>query len=79
MEKEKIQHTQPTDTSVEVTTPPEGNKKKKKFKMPDTWIVVFIMVVIVAILSWIIPAGSYDYVQKEINGSTRNLVYLCKV
>ena len=73
MEKEKIQHTQPTDTSVEVTTPPEGNKKKKKFKMPDTWIVVFIMVVIVAILSWIIPAGSYDYVQKEINGSTRNL------
>ena len=33
MEKEKIQHTQPTDTSVEVTTPPEGNKKQKKFKM----------------------------------------------
>ena len=29
MEKEKIQHTQPTDTSVEVTTPPEGNKKKE--------------------------------------------------
>lgn len=48
-------------------------KEKKSFKMPDTWIVVFIMVVIVAILSWIIPSGSYDYVTKEINGSMRNL------
>lgn len=48
-------------------------KAKKSFKMPDTWIVVFIMVVIVAVLSWIIPAGSYDYEQVEINGTVRNL------
>ena len=47
--------------------------EKKKFKMPDTWIVVFFMVVIVAILSWIIPAGSYDYHEVEINGTIRNL------
>lgn len=46
---------------------------KKKFKMPDTWIVVFIMVVIVALLSWIVPPGSYEYEQKEINGTVRNL------
>ena len=31
------------------------------------------MVALVAILSWIIPAGSYDYVQQEINGTMRNL------
>lgn len=64
MEKEKIQTKQPD------TAPPV---QKKKFKMPDNWIVVFIMVAIVAILSWIIPPGSYDYEQKEINGTMRNL------
>lgn len=64
MEKEKIQTKQPD------TAPPV---QKKKFKMPDSWIVVFIMVAIVAILSWIIPPGSYDYEQKEINGTMRNL------
>ena len=47
--------------------------EKKRFKLPDTWIVVFIMVVIVAILSWIVPAGSYDYHEVEINGTIRNL------
>lgn len=46
---------------------------KKRFQLPDTWIVVFIMVVIVAILSWIIPPGSYDYEQVEVNGTMRNL------
>ncbi|MCI8809920.1 MAG: YfcC family protein [Oscillibacter sp.] len=46
---------------------------KKGFKMPNTWIVVFIMVVFVAILSWIVPPGEYDYVQVEVNGTMRNL------
>ena len=31
------------------------------------------MVVIVAILSWIIPAGSFEYEQVEVNGTMRNL------
>lgn len=47
--------------------------EKKKFKMPDTWIVVFAMVAIVAVLSWVVPAGSYEYHQVEINGTIRNL------
>ena len=72
MEKEKRQSKQSAGTAAAATLSPEGGKKKK-FEMPDTWIVVFLMVVIAAILSWVIPAGSYDYVQKEINGSTRNL------
>ncbi len=49
------------------------NTSKKKFTMPDTWVIIVAMVVIVAILSWIVPAGSYDYEQKEINGTMRNL------
>ena len=47
--------------------------EKKAFKMPNTWIVVFAMVVFVAILSWIVPPGQYDYVQVEVNGTMRNL------
>ncbi|MBQ8562492.1 MAG: hypothetical protein IJ443_01200, partial [Firmicutes bacterium] len=50
-----------------------NEKAKKKFQLPDTWIVVFMMVVIVAILSWIIPPGTYQYETVEINGSMRNL------
>ena len=45
----------------------------KKFKMPDTWIIVFAMVAIVSVLSWIIPPGTYQYETVEINGSMRNL------
>ena len=50
-----------------------NEKTKKKFQMPNTWIIVFAMVVIVAILSWIIPPGEFKYETVEINGSTRNL------
>ena len=50
-----------------------NEKAKKKFQLPDTWIVVFMMVVLVAILSWIIPPGTYQYETVEINGSMRNL------
>lgn len=48
-------------------------KTKKKFQLPNTWIIVFSMVVLVAILSWIIPPGTYDYEQVEVNGTMRNL------
>lgn len=50
-----------------------NNEKTKKFKLPDTWIIVFLMVVIVAILSWVIPPGTYQYEQVEVNGTMRNL------
>lgn len=48
-------------------------KARKKFKMPDTWIIVFCMVVIVAVLSWIVPPGQYEYEQVEVNGTMRDL------
>lgn len=50
-----------------------NNEKTKKFKLPDTWIIVFLMVVIVAILSWVVPPGTYQYEQVEVNGTMRNL------
>ena len=37
-------------------------KKKIKFKTPDTFTVCFLLLFIVAILTWIIPGGAYEYV-----------------
>jgi uncharacterized ion transporter superfamily protein YfcC len=33
-----------------------------KFKMPNAFITLFMVIFIVAILTWIIPAGQYEYV-----------------
>lgn len=48
-------------------------KQKKKIAMPDTLIIVASVVLLMAILSWIIPSGTYDYQEMEINGRIRNV------
>ena len=48
-------------------------KKKVKLAAPDTLIIVAACVLLVAILGWIIPSGTYDYQQMEINGRVRNI------
>src|SRR5699024_7320470 len=35
--------------------------KKFKFKMPSTYTVIYIIIIFVAILSWVIPGGAYEY------------------
>ena len=35
---------------------------KKKFKMPSAFTTLFIIIAIIAILTWIVPAGQYKYV-----------------
>jgi len=34
-------------------------KKKFKFKMPHVYTLVFVLIIITAILTWIIPSGSF--------------------
>lgn len=46
---------------------------KKKIVMPDTLIIVAAVVLLVAILSWIIPSGTYDYQEMEAAGRIRNV------
>lgn len=48
-------------------------KKKRKLAMPDTLIIVAIVVLIMAVLSWIIPSGTYDYQEVDVNGTIRNV------
>lgn len=36
------------------------SKKKHKFKMPSAFTILFLIIIIMAVLSWIIPAGAYQ-------------------
>lgn len=47
-----------------------AEKVKKKFKMPSSYTVLYIMIAVMAVLTWIIPAGSYQdgvYTAAEAN------------
>lgn len=35
---------------------------KKKFQMPSAYTILYILIVITAVLTWIVPAGKYNYV-----------------
>ena len=43
-------------------------KKKKGFKLPDTYVLVAIMLIVMAALTYIVPAGTYDMVTSEATG-----------
>lgn len=36
-------------------------EKKKKFKSPNTYVIIFFVLIFVALLTWIIPGGKYSY------------------
>lgn len=35
-------------------------KQKKKFQLPDAYVILFVILLLAAILTYIIPAGSYE-------------------
>ena len=48
-------------------------KVKKKIKLPNTYVIVAGIVLLMAILSWVIPPGTYDYEKIDVNGSMRTV------
>ena len=36
------------------------NKQKEKFQMPSAYTVLFIIIAVIAVLTWFIPAGHYS-------------------
>lgn len=42
--------------------------KKKKFAVPHTYVILIILVLICAIMTWLIPAGAYDRVEDAVTG-----------
>jgi uncharacterized ion transporter superfamily protein YfcC len=43
----------------------EMSNKEKKFRMPTAYTILLSIIVVVAILTWIVPAGQYEYVDPE--------------
>ncbi|WZL72439.1 YfcC family protein [Clostridiaceae bacterium 35-E11] len=46
------------------------NAKKKRFKVPHTYVILFSVILIMSILTYIIPAGEYDRIKDEATGRT---------
>ncbi len=50
----------------------------KKFKMPDSFTILFLIIVIVALLSWIVPSGKYTYVcENGVSAITTEDITVC--
>ena len=49
-----------------------GTKKKKQ--TPHVFVILFFLVAAAAVLTWLIPAGEFDYEAVDVNGTVRNLV-----
>ena len=47
---------------------------KKKKHMPHVFVILFFLVAAAAVLTWLIPAGEFDYEAVDVNGTVRNLV-----
>lgn len=45
----------------------------RKRAFPNTWLIIAVMIAIIAILSWIIPSGTYDYEKIDVNGTMRSV------
>src|SRR4051812_13884803 len=41
-------------------TPPEG-EKKRSFALPSAYTILFILIILVAAATWIVPSGTYEY------------------
>lgn len=35
--------------------------EQRKFRMPTAYTILFCLIILVAVTTWFIPAGSYDY------------------
>ena len=58
--KEKTDRALPGEREV---TGMANGKTVKKMKVPHTFIIIFALIVAAVILTWIIPAGMYDFVK----------------
>ena len=41
-------------------------KQKKQFTMPHVFVILFVLLVVATIATYIVPAGTYDFM--EVNG-----------
>lgn len=41
-----------------------SNKKRRSFRLPSAFVILLAIIVLLAILTWLIPAGQYDYIEE---------------
>ncbi len=44
--------------------PPTGTEKKRRFTLPSAYTILFALIVLAAIATWIVPAGDYDVTEE---------------
>ncbi|MEL7622487.1 MAG: YfcC family protein [Clostridiales bacterium] len=49
-------------------------KEKKRIRIPHTFVFLFFLAMLAAILTWVLPHGQYQYEKVDVNGTMRNLV-----
>ena len=49
-------------------------KNKKKWEFPNVFALLFGLIVLATAVSYIIPSGSFERVEKEVNGNVQTLV-----
>ena len=49
-------------------------KKKKGLHMPHVFVILFFLVLVASISTWVIPPGQFDYEQVDVGGTMRELV-----
>lgn len=42
--------------------------KKKKFKMPHTLVIIFIIILAAVLFTWIVPSGEYVQIEDPVTG-----------
>ena len=43
-------------------------KKKKKFELPHVYTIAFLLIILFAILTWIVPSGQFERTMMETAG-----------
>ena len=44
---------------------------KKSFKFPDTYVVLFCLMIFMTVLTWLVPAGMYETIVDPVTGASR--------
>lgn len=48
--------------------------KQKKFTMPNAYVIIFFVIMITCLATWVVPPGAFEYEKVDVNGNMRNVV-----
>ena len=48
-------------------------QKKKKFELPHVYTIAFLLIILFAVLTWIVPSGQFERTEMETAAGTREV------